>query len=92
VRIARIEPVVANINHLKGEQGKPSVKANKTAPVGTSKHSSETERKLSRKRHPSSKKAKLEISCKEEVKVRAEELPAVCGKDNGIQYFVRKVG
>jgi regulator of replication initiation timing len=63
-------------NHLKGEQGKPNIKANKTAPTETSKHSSETERKQKRKRHASSKKAKIEINRKEVVKVRAEELPA----------------
>jgi regulator of replication initiation timing len=63
-------------NHLKGEQGKPNIKANKTASTETSKHSSETERKQKRKRHASSKKAKIEINRKEVVKVRAEELPA----------------
>lgn len=65
------------INHLKGEQGKPKVKANKAASVETaSKYSSETERKEKRKRHASSKKAKIEINRKEVVKVRAEEMPA----------------
>jgi hypothetical protein len=64
------------INHLKGEQGKPNIKANRTASVETSKHSSETERKQKRKRHQSSKKAEIEINRKEVVKVRAEELPA----------------
>jgi hypothetical protein len=64
------------INHLKGEQGKPNIKANKTASVETSKHSSETERKQKRKRHTSSKKAEIKIDRKEVVKVRAEELPA----------------
>jgi len=63
------------INHLKGEQGKPNIKANKTASVETSKHSSETERKQKRERHPSSKKAKIKIDRKEVAKVRAEELP-----------------
>ena len=64
------------INHLKGEQGKPNVKANKTASVGTSKHSSEIERKQKRKRHQSGKKGEIKIDRKEVVKVRAEELPA----------------
>jgi hypothetical protein len=64
------------INHLKGEQGKPNIKASKTAGSETSKHSSETERKKKRDRHPSSKKDKIEINRKEVVKVRAEELPA----------------
>jgi len=64
------------INQLKGEQGKPNIKANKVKMAEASKHSSETERKVSRKRHPSSKKAGIEINRKEVVKVRAEELPA----------------
>ena len=64
------------INHLKGEQGKPNIKANKTVAVETSKHSSETERKQKRKRHQSGKKAKTKIDRKEVVKVRVEELPA----------------
>jgi hypothetical protein len=64
------------INHLKGEQGKPNIKANKVKTAGTREHSSETERKVSRKRHPSSKKAEVEINRQEVVKVRAEELPA----------------
>lgn len=64
------------INRFKGEQGKPKIKANKTASVETSKHSSETERKQKRKRHKSSKKAEIKIERKEVVKVRAEELPA----------------
>jgi hypothetical protein len=64
------------INHLKGEQGKPDVKANKEKSVETSNHSSETERKQPRKRHGSSKKDEIKIDRKEVVKVRAEELPA----------------
>lgn len=64
------------INRLKGEQGKPDIKASKTADSETSKHSSETERKKKRDRHQSSKKDKIEINRKEVVKVRAEELPA----------------
>ena len=63
-------------NHLKGEQGKPKIKANKTVSVEMSKHSSETERKNKRDRHQTSKKAKIKIDRKEVVKVRAEELPA----------------
>ena len=64
------------INHLKGEQGKPDIKANKVKSEETSKHSSETERKVSRKRHGSSKKAEIKVDRKEVVKVRVEELPA----------------
>jgi len=64
------------INHLKGEQGKPNIKANKVESVGTSKYSSETERKQPRQRHRSSKKNEIKINRKEVVKVRVEELPA----------------
>jgi hypothetical protein len=64
------------INHLKGEQGKPKTKADKTVSLGMSKHSSETERKNKRDRHQTSKKGKIKIDRKEDVKVRAEELPA----------------
>ena len=63
------------INHLKGEQGKPNMKGNKAVSVKTSKHSSETERKRKRKRHSTSKKGELKISRKEVVKVQGEELP-----------------
>ncbi len=64
------------ISELKGEQGKPSVKASKTPVTKTSQHSSETERKKKRDRHSSSKKDKITVDRKEVVKVRAEELPA----------------
>jgi hypothetical protein len=63
------------INHLKGEQGKPKIKTSKTPAAETSKHSSEPERKKKRERHQSGKKGKLEVSRKEVVKVRVEELP-----------------
>jgi hypothetical protein len=63
-------------NQLKGEQGKPNVKARKTAGAETSKHSSETERKKKRDRRPSSKKDKVTVNRKEVVKIRTEELPA----------------
>ena len=62
-------------NHLKGEQGKPKVKANKVQPAETSNHSSEKERKKTRPRHKSSKKAEIEIDREEVVKVKQEELP-----------------
>src|SRR3990167_148717 len=63
-------------NHLKGEQGKPDIKANKEQSVGTSNHSSETERKQPRKRHGSSKKDGIKVDRKEVAKVRVEDLPA----------------
>lgn len=64
------------INHLKGEQGKPDTKGNKAKSLETRNHSSETERKQTRKRHRSSKKDQIKIDRKEVVKVRVEELPA----------------
>jgi hypothetical protein len=64
------------INHLKGEQGKPDTKANKEKSAETSNHSSETERKQPRKRHGSSKKDKIKIDRKEVAKVRIADLPA----------------
>ena len=70
----RIQALRDEINHLKGEQGKPKVKANKQ-PAETSKHSSEKERKKSRARHKSSKKAEIKIDREEVVKVKQEELP-----------------
>jgi regulator of replication initiation timing len=64
------------IDHLKGEQGKPNVKASKPAEAETSQHSSETERKKKRDRHQTSKKDKITVNRKEVVRVRKEELPA----------------
>jgi regulator of replication initiation timing len=64
------------INHLKGEQGKPDTKANKKKSAETTDHSSEVERKEPRKRHGSSKKDKIKIDRKEVAKVRVEDLPA----------------
>jgi len=64
------------INHLKGEQGKPSTKANKEKSAEASNHSSESERKQPRKRHGSSKKDGMKIDRKEVAKVRVEDLPA----------------
>jgi len=64
------------INHLKGEQGKPDTKANKEKSAQATDHSSETERKQPRKRHGSNKKDKLQIDRQEVVKVRTADLPA----------------
>jgi regulator of replication initiation timing len=52
------------INHFKGEQGKPNVKASKMPSAETSKHSSETERKKKRDRHQSGKKASSRSAAK----------------------------
>jgi hypothetical protein len=64
------------IAHLKGEQGKPDIKANKVKSAETSNHSSEVERKQPRKRHGSSKKDEIKIDRQEVVKVRVADLPA----------------
>jgi hypothetical protein len=64
------------INHLKGEQGKPKVKANKVRSTEASQHSSEKERKKRRVRHKSSKKAEIRIDREEVVRVKPEELPS----------------
>lgn len=63
------------ISYLKGEQGKPKVKANMPQPDGNSKHSSEKERKKTRPRHKASKKAEVKVDREEVVKVKPEELP-----------------
>jgi len=62
-------------NHLKGEQGKPKIKANTPKPA-VSDHSSEKERRKSRQRHKDSKKAKIEINREQLVEVDAGILPA----------------
>jgi hypothetical protein len=60
-------------NRLKGEQGKPKIKANLVKPV--EKHSSEKERRKSRERHKKGKKADLEIHRTEAVSIQRETLP-----------------
>lgn len=62
------------INRLKGEQGKPGIKANVTQPVA--KHSSEKERSKARVRHKKSKKASIVINREEVATVNRESLPA----------------
>ncbi len=61
-------------NRLKGEQGKPKVKASVVKPVAE-KHSSEKERRKSRERHKQGKKASLEIHRTEAVSIQREKLP-----------------
>src|SRR5437660_6819537 len=60
------------INRLKGEQGKPKIKANKPA-TGLS---SEKERRQSKPHHKSSKQAKIGIDRVEVITVDQEQLPA----------------
>lgn len=62
------------VNRLKGEQGKPKSKGNTPKPP-PSNHSSEKERQQSRKRHGSSKNAKIKIDREQEVKVDPTILP-----------------
>jgi len=58
-------------NHLKGEQGKPDIKAKKSAPD----HSSEDERRQPRKHQKKSKRAKIKIDREEIVQVDRAILP-----------------
>lgn len=62
------------INRLKGEQGKPKIKANTAKPPVD--HSSEKERRKSRQRHKSSKKAVIEVNREQVVEVDQAMLPA----------------
>ena len=62
------------INRLKGEQGKPKIKANTAKPPVD--HSSEKERRKARQRHKSSKKATIAINREQVVEVDQARLPA----------------
>ena len=61
-------------NRLKGEQGQPKIKANTLKPVVD--HSSEKERRKSRQRHKSSKKATIQIDREQVVEVDRAKLQA----------------
>lgn len=61
-------------NRLKGEQGKPKIKANTPKPPVD--HSSEKERRKSRQRHKSGKKAAIVIDREQVVAVDRAKLPA----------------
>ena len=63
-------------NHLKGEQGKPNIKGNKTGRAPQLDHSSEQERHKGRRRHKSSKKTDVHIDREEVLKVDRARLPA----------------
>jgi Transposase IS66 family len=63
-------------NHLKGEQGKPNIKGNKTGRAPHLDHSSEQERHKGRRRHKSSKKTDVHIDREEVLKVDRARLPA----------------
>lgn len=62
-------------NRLKGEQGKPKIKANVLRP-SVSQHSSEKERHKKRGRHKRDKKAELVVHREEVVRIKRENLPA----------------
>jgi hypothetical protein len=63
------------INRLKGEHGKPEIKANTPKPP-PSDHSSEKERRKPRQRHKGSKKAEIKIDREQVVPVDPAVLPA----------------
>ncbi|MFZ1042769.1 MAG: hypothetical protein WCA79_20535 [Anaerolineales bacterium] len=63
-------------NHLKGEQGKPNIRGNKTGRAPQLDHSSEQERHKGRRRHKSSKKTDVHIDREEVLKVDRARLPA----------------
>jgi hypothetical protein len=63
------------VNRLKGEQGKPNVKANRSKP-SRSDYSSEKERRKSRPRKKRSKKASVRIDREQVLKVAPASLPA----------------
>lgn len=63
------------VNRLKGEQGKPNIKGNKTSSP-KAEHSSELERRKKRVRHKKSKKVEVQIDREEVLKVDVKQLPA----------------
>jgi hypothetical protein len=71
-----IQQLRDEINRLKGEQGKPDIKANLPKPDAKTDHSSEKERHQSRERHKKSKKASIVINREDVATVNREVLPA----------------
>jgi hypothetical protein len=63
------------VNRLKGEQGKPQIKANSPQPASAD-HSSEKERHKPRQRAKGGKKANIQIDREQVVKVDPAQLPA----------------
>jgi hypothetical protein len=70
-----IQQLRDEVNRLKGEQGKPNVKANRSKPA-RSDYSSEKERRTSRPRRKRSKKAAVRIDREQVLKVESSSLPA----------------
>ena len=73
---AKVQELRDEINRLKGEQGKPNIKGNKSGPKTPQNHSSEKERRSKPlERGKKGKKAQIKIDREEVVKVSAEVLP-----------------
>lgn len=64
------------INRLKGESGKPQIKARKRSGEGSGDHSSEAERRKPRQRKKRSKRAKVKIDREQVLQVDRVPLPA----------------
>ena len=64
------------LNRLKGEQGKPDVKANKRKSREDANHSSEEERHVSKAWHKRAKRAKIVIDREVKLSVDKSSLPA----------------
>jgi len=71
---AEIQRLRDEIRRLKGEHGQPKVKGN-TPKRTAADHSSEQERRKTRPRHKSSKKAEIRIDREETREIEAERLP-----------------
>lgn len=84
-----IQQLRDEIARLKGEQGKPDIKANVAKPAAD--HSSEKERKKPRERHKKDKKERTEPTREEIAKVKKEILPADAVFQGYEEVFVRDV-
>jgi Transposase IS66 family len=73
---AEIQRLRDEVNHLKGEQGKPQVKGNVKKARERQDHSSEKERQVKRRRHKRGKKAGIKVDREQVLRVEAEALPA----------------
>lgn len=69
----KVQDLQDEVNRLKGEDGKPDIKANKNS--GNSDHSSETERKQPKKRRRRHKKKNIKIDREEKLSVDQSILP-----------------
>lgn len=71
----QVQQLRDEINRLKGEQGKPDIKPDKSGKAA-SKHSSEQERRQTKPRRKSRKINKIEVSREEKLSVARDQLPA----------------